>query len=104
MNIYIESWSTQKGSLYGVPVKMKDKKQWYQRLKLVGHWGKKDDNTIQLFYETYENISGSLNEKGVKELLKIINGSMNIINITSFKSKKMEVTIGDIVELKGKKK
>lgn len=104
MNIYIESWSTIEGSLYGVPVKMKDTKQWYQKLKLIGYWGKKDDNTIQLFYDTYENISGNLNEKGVKELLSIINGSMNIINITSFKSKKMEVTIGDIVELKGKKK
>ncbi|MDB0011322.1 fibrobacter succinogenes major paralogous domain-containing protein [Crocinitomicaceae bacterium] len=103
MTINIDSWTVAIANVYGANVKTKDKKQWTQKLSFDGTWGKVDNNTVKLIYENYENISGSLNDATVKKLVGIIDEKMDVINIESFKVKKMNVKFGEVVEMKGKR-
>jgi hypothetical protein len=103
MAINIDSWTVAIANVYGANVKTKDKKQWSQKLSFDGTWGKVDNNTVKLIYENYENISGSLDDATVKKLVGIIDEKMDVINIESFKVKKMNVKFGEVVEMKGKR-
>lgn len=96
-----EKWGTKQEYILGSWVDVRSYKKDNQQIKFRGIWVKPNENIINLIYDTYDCVNGTLNESRCKDLATTFSEWQNSITIDKMSAKKMEIKIGkNIIKVK----